>query len=278
MSAIARALREAAQALEAISDTPRLDAELLLAHALGINRETLLLDPPDIDVPRSFSALVARRAAGEPVAYITGRRGFWTIELEVGPGVLIPRPDSETLIAAAVEHFDGTAGPERILDLGTGSGALLLAALDQWPDASGIGIDRSQAALDQARGNAAQLGLAARADFSIGDWARGITERFDLILCNPPYVATGAELGPGVAAYEPAEALLAGEDGLADLARLAPVVGGLLTPLGFAAIEIGFDQDKSAASLFEKQGLSVAIAHDLGGRPRALLIPGFISG
>jgi release factor glutamine methyltransferase len=277
VSAIARALRDAARAFEAISDTPRLDAELLLAHALGINRETLLLDPPDIDVPGSFAALAKRREAGEPVAYITGRRGFWTIDLDVAPGVLIPRPDSETLIAAAVEHFDGTAGPERILDLGTGSGALLLAALDQWPNASGIGIDRSQAALDQARGNAAQLGMAARAQFSLGDWAEGIAERFDLILCNPPYVASGAELGPGVAAYEPPEALFAGEDGLEELARLAPVIGGLLTSSGFAAIEIGFDQGKSAASLFEKQSLNAAIAHDLGGRPRALLIPGFIS-
>jgi release factor glutamine methyltransferase len=278
VSAIARALREAAQAFEAISDTPRLDAELLLSHALGINRETLLLDPPDIGVPNSFAALAERRAAGEPVAYITGRRGFWTIELEVAPGVLIPRPDSETLIAAAVEHFAGGDGPKRILDLGTGSGALLLAALDQWSNASGIGIDQSEAALGQARSNSARLGMTARAEFGLGDWAEGIAERFDLILCNPPYVATGAELGPGVAAYEPPEALFAGEDGLEDLARLAPIIGRLLTPSGLAAIEIGFDQNKSAASLFEKQGLNVAIAHDLGGRPRALLIPGFIPG
>ena len=278
MSAIARALREAAQAFEAISDTPRLDAELLLAHALGINRETLLLDPPAIEVPENFAALVERRAAGEPVAYITGRRGFWTIDLEVAPGVLIPRPDSETLIAAAVEHFDGTAGPERILDLGTGSGALLLAALDQWPAATGIGVDRSLAALDQARANAEQLGMSGRAEFREGDWADGIAEIFDLILCNPPYVATGAALGPGVAAFEPPEALFAGENGLADLIRLAPAIGGLLAQGGFAAIEIGFDQGESAASLFERQGLNVSIAPDLGGRPRALLIPGFIPG
>jgi release factor glutamine methyltransferase len=272
VSAIARGLREAAQAFEAISDTPRLDAELLLAHALGINRETLLLDPPDIDVPDSFAALVERRAAGEPIAYITGRRGFWTIELEVAPGVLIPRPDSETLIAAAVEHFAAGDGPRRILDLGTGSGALLLAALDQWPDASGIGIDRSQTALDQARSNSERLGMAARAEFRLGDWAEGLAERFDLILCNPPYVATGAELGPGVAAYEPPEALFAGEEGLEDLVRLATVIGDLLAPGGLAAIEIGFDQGESAASLFAREGLSVNIAQDFGGRPRALLI------
>ena len=263
---------------EAISDTPRLDAELLLAHALGINRETLLLDPPAIDVPNGFAALVERRAAGEPVAYITGRRGFWTIELEVAPGVLIPRPDSETLIAAAVEHFAGTDGPMRLLDLGTGSGALLLAALDQWPAATGIGIDRSPAALDQARRNANRLGTSGRAEFRIGDWTEGVDEQFNLILCNPPYVAAGAELGPGVAAFEPPEALFAGGDGLEDLARLAPTIGALLAPGGIAAIEIGFDQGESAASLFERQGLNLSVARDLGGRSRALLIPGFIPG
>ena len=201
MSAIARALREATQAFEDISDTPRLDAELLMAHALGVARETLLLDRPEMAVPISFAALVERRASGEPIAYLTGRRGFWTIELDVAPGVLIPRPDSETLIAAAVEHFGGSAGPKRVLDLGTGSGALLLAALDQWPQARGLGVDRSIMALGQARANAERLGMAGRAEFSRGDWAEGLDGRFDLILCNPPYVATGASLAPGVAEY-----------------------------------------------------------------------------
>ena len=272
MSAIARALREAAQSFETISDTARLDAELLLAYALGIGRETLLLDPPFIEVPDSFAALVERRAAGEPIAYITGRRGFWTIELEVAPGVLIPRPDSETLIAAAVDHFAGSDCPKRVLDLGTGSGALLLAALDQWPTASGLGIDRSAAALDQAHANAERLGMAGRSEFRLGDWANGIDERFDLVLCNPPYVACDAELGLGVAEHEPSEALYAGEDGLADLARIAPVIGGLLASGGFAAIEIGFDQGASAAELFKSQGFLPALAHDLAGRPRALLL------
>ena len=274
MSGLARALREAAQAFDAISDTPRLDAELLLAHALGIGRETLLLDPPFIDVPDSFAALVERRASGEPIAYITGRRSFWTIELQVAPGVLIPRPDSETLIAAAVEHFAGIDGPSRILDLGTGSGALLLAALDQWPGASGLGIDLSEIALRQARGNAERLRLAARAKFRLGDWAEGVAGRFDLVLCNPPYVASEAELGPGVAAHEPHEALYAGADGLADLARIAPSIARLLAPGGLAAIEIGFDQGESAAALFERQGYLPELAHDLAGRPRALLIFG----
>lgn len=272
MSAIARALREAAAAFEAISGSPRLDAELLMAQALGIGREALLLGPSTAEVPDSFAALVERRAAGEPVAYLVGRRGFWTIELDVAPGVLIPRPDSETLIVAAVEHFAGSGGPKRILDLGTGSGALLLAALDQWPLASGLGIDRSKDALIQARANAERLGMAQRAGFRIGDWADGVIERFDLILCNPPYVATGAYLGLGVAEHEPHEALFAGEDGLADLSRIAPAIAGLLEPDGLAAIEIGFDQGDSAAELFKSHGFLPVLAHDLAGRPRALLL------
>lgn len=271
MSAVRRALGEAARAFESISDTPRLDAELLMAHALGVSREAMLLSPPD-ELPDGFASLVKRRAAGQPIAYIVGRRGFWTIELEVGPGVLIPRPDSETLIEAAVGHFAGSTGPRRVLDLGSGSGALLLAALDQWREASGLGIDRSEAALRQARSNAERLGMAGRATFRRGDWAEGIAERFDLVLCNPPYIAVGAELGRGVAAHEPAEALFAGVDGLDDYRRIAPMIAGLLAPAGLAAIEIGFDQADSAAALFLRAGLKSACVQDLGGRARALII------
>ena len=272
MTAIARALSRATQQLSSTSDTPRLDAELLMAAALGVGRDRLILDNPRGEAPPAFFDFVERRRAGEPVAYITGHRAFWTVDLEVGPGALVPRPDSETLIAAAVEHFSGRQGPARILDLGTGPGTLLLAALDEWPDATGVGIDASDAALSYARRNAERLGMAKRADFRIGDWAEGIGERFDLILCNPPYVAADADTGPGVADYEPAEALFAGPEGLDDYRRLAPEIGRLLSPRGLAAIEIGFDQAESAAELFRQQGLSPAIALDLGDRPRALLI------
>ena len=272
MKPIERALHEAVGRLPACTGTPRLDAELLMAHALGIERDRLILSPPDGPVPAAFHALLERRCAGEPIAYITGRRAFWNIELEVGPGALIPRPDSETLIAAALEHFAGTPNPLRILDLGTGPGTLLLAALDCWPGATGLGIDRSEAALGYARRNAERLGLADRAEFRTGNWAQGIAERFDLLLCNPPYVSVSAELGPGVAEHEPAEALFAGADGLDDYRRLAPVVAGLLRPGALAAIEIGFDQAESASALFRQQGLEPSLAHDLGHRPRALLI------
>ena len=272
MTAISRALSRATEQLGRTSDTPRLDAELLMAAALDIGRDRLILNPPQGNPPPAFAEFVERRRAGEPIAYITGQRAFWTIDLEVGPGALVPRPDSETLIASAVEYFAGTQGPGRILDLGTGPGTLLLAALDEWPKATGLGIDASDAALAYARRNVARLGLGERAELRIGDWAEGVEERFDLILCNPPYVAADAETGPGVAEYEPAEALFAGRDGLDDYRRLAPEVGRLLAPGGLAAIEIGFDQAESASALFERAGLVPALALDLGNRPRALLI------
>jgi release factor glutamine methyltransferase len=264
-------LAGAARRLAAVSDTQLLDAELLLAHALGIDRERLLLDPPG-EVPDAFEPLLARREAGEPVAYIVGKRAFWTIELEVTPDVLIPRPDSETLIDAAVEHFRGTDGPRQILDLGTGSGALLLAALDQWPAATGIGVDRSEAALAVARRNADRLGMGGRAELRAGDWGDGIGQRFDLVLCNPPYVATSAQLGPGVAEHEPHGALFAGPDGLEALRALGPQLPRLLEPGGLAAVEIGFDQAAGAAALLAGDGLSARLARDLAGHPRALLL------
>jgi release factor glutamine methyltransferase len=274
VTAIPRALGRATEELSRTSDTPRLDAELLMAAALGIGRDRLILDNPRGDAPEAFLHFVERRRAGEPVAYITGHRAFWTMDLEVGPGALVPRPDSETLIAAAVEHFAGTGGPKHILDLGTGPGTLLLAALDEWPKATGLGIDASDAALEYARRNAARLGMSNRAQFRIGDWAAGISERFDLILCNPPYIADGAETGSGVAEFEPAEALFAGPEGLDDYRRLAPVIGNLLVPGGLAAIEIGFDQAESVSALLEEQGMEPTVALDLAGHTRALLIWG----
>jgi release factor glutamine methyltransferase len=272
VTAIARALDRATQALKKSSDTPRLDAELLMAHSLGIERDTLLLSKQEGAAPMAFAGFIERRKDGEPVAYITGKRAFWNIELEVGPGALVPRPDSETLIAAAVEHFAGTSGPKRILDLGTGPGTLLLAALDQWPKATGIGVDSSDEALGYARRNAKRLGLAERAHFKRGDWAKGISEAFDLVLINPPYVAEGEELGPGVAEYEPAEALFAGEQGLAEYRRLAPEIGRLLAAGGLAAVEIGHEQDRAVGEILKEHGLKPRLARDLAGRPRAMLI------
>ena len=183
------AIAEAASRIA--SETPRLDAELLMAHALGVSRQAMLLSRLGDPVPEGFAALVERRLRHEPVAYITGSRGFWTIELQVGPGVLVPRADSETLIEAAVVHFAGTEGPKRVLDLGTGPGTLLLAALAEWPQARGLGVDASETALGYARENAERLGLSERVELRAGDWAAGVYGAFDLILCNPPYIGTG---------------------------------------------------------------------------------------
>jgi release factor glutamine methyltransferase len=266
-----KALAAAASRLATHSATPRLDAELLMAHALGVEREALLLADQSSEPPPAFEPLLARREAGEPIAYITGRRGFWTIELEVGPGVLIPRPDSESLIEAALSHF-GAAGPARILDLGTGPGTLLLAALDQWPSATGLGVDSSPAALAYARRNAEHLALSGRADFRQGDWAEGISERFDLVLCNPPYVESGADLPRDVADWEPAEALFAAADGLSEYRRLAPQVPRLLAPSGLACVEIGAGQREAAAALFAAQGLTVSSRRDLANIERCLLL------
>lgn len=265
------ALAAAAARLAPVSATPRLDAELLMAHALGVSREDMLIRPLDRPAPELFNALLGRRLVHEPVAYITGRRHFWTIELEVGPGALIPRPDSEALIEAAVDLF-GDAGPASILDLGTGPGTLLLAALAQWPGARGLGIDRSERALAFASRNAERLGLGGRADFRLGDWGEGLDQRFDLVLANPPYVEAGARLAPEVARWEPAEALFAGADGLEAHRRLAAMLKRLLAPGGFACVEIGAGQERAARALFEARDFTISSRRDLNDVVRCLIL------
>ncbi|HEX8194245.1 MAG TPA: peptide chain release factor N(5)-glutamine methyltransferase [Allosphingosinicella sp.] len=268
---VREAVAAAAARLAAVSDTPLLDAELLMAHALGVEREALLLSHASDPAPDTLEPLLLRRLAHEPIAYILGTRGFWTIDLEVGPGVLVPRPDTETLLDAAVARF-GKTGPKTILDLGTGSGALLLAALDQWPGATGHGRDASPEALAIAARNADRLGLSDRAAFSLGDWGEGLPGSFDLILCNPPYVETGADLPPDVRNWEPHRALFAGPDGLDDYRRLAPEIARLLALDGLACIEIGHEQAGAAGALFAAQGLRVALRKDLAGRDRCLVL------
>ena len=272
MKEIARALADAARQLSDTSDTARLDSELLMAEALHIDRDKLILSPPDRKVPQRFWKMVERRTAGEPIAYITGRRAFWNIDLHVGPGVLVPRPGSEVLIASAIEHFDGTEGPKRVLDLGTGPGTLLLAALDVWPQATGLATDVSRRALSYAAANARRLGIESRIKLVQGNWADGLVEKFDLILCNPPYIADGAELGPGVAEYEPDEALFAGKEGLDAYRELAPQLPRLLNPGGLAAIEMAPDQASPVAGLLTRDGLRSRVAADFAGRQRALLL------
>src|SRR4051812_7073400 len=251
------ALAAAAQRLSPHSDTARLDAELLMAHALCCSREELLLRRLDDPAPAAFEPLIVRREAGEPVAYIIGRRAFWTIELEVGPGALVPRPDTETLIEAAGDHFRDRA-PRRILDVGTGPGTLLLAALSLWPQATGIGIDASADALAYARRNPERLGRAGRSELRLRDWPAGLARRFDLILCNPPYVEADADLPRDIAEWEPAEALFAGRDGLDAYRRLAPRLRPLLMPDGLACLEIGAGQAAAVSALFAAERFTIS--------------------
>lgn len=270
MTTVRRALADAERRLAPIPGRSRQDAELLMAHALGTSLSAMHLRL-DAEAPTSFEALLSRRLAREPIPYITGRAGFWTIELEVGPGALIPRADSETLLEAAVQHF-GPRAPAKILDLGTGPGTLLLAALDQWPAARGLGIDASEAALAFARRNAQLLQLSNRADFRLGDWAEGLDDPFDLVLCNPPYIEANATLDPDVAEWEPAAALFAGEDGLSAYRRLAPALRRLLAPGGVACIEHGLGQEHAVAALFAPHGFTISSRRDLRGIERCLVL------
>lgn len=265
------AIRAAAARLEPTSDTARLDAEVLMAHALGVSRSDLLLRHMRNSAPARFAGLVERRAGHEPVAYIVGWQEFHGLDLRVGPAVLIPRGDSETLVDAALAaRRDAT----RVLDCGTGSGALLLAVLAQMPVARGIGIDRCARALAVAAGNAAALGLGGRSAFLQRDWTRpgwaaGL-ECFDLVLANPPYVEDAADLSPSVRAHEPGGALFAGAEGLDDYRVLIPALPALLAPGGWALVEIGSAQAEAVTALAEAAGMSARLHRDLAGRPRVL--------
>ena len=265
-------LRRAMTRLGPVSDTPRLDAELLAAHALDMTREDMILRLHMLTLPDGLEALLERRMQREPIAQIIGKRDFWTLTFKVTRDVLVPRPDSETLIEAAIDHFEGSEGPRRVLDLGTGSGALLLAALDLWPRATGLGIDASGPALRVAQENAESNDIAPRAQFRLGNWGEGLDERFDLILCNPPYIRDDAVLSPDVADYEPMQALFGGPDGLEAYRALAPQVGRLIAPGGVALFEIGFDQGETAAQPFRDAGLTVRLRHDLAGNARCLTV------
>ena len=264
------AIADAAARIARISETPRLDAELLMAHALDVPRSRMLLAHLDDPTPDGFAALVDRRLRHEPVAHMTGLRGFWTIDLEVGPGAFIPRADTETLVEAAVAHF-GDRGPASVLDLGTGPGTLLLAALDQWPSAHGLGVERSAAARAYAVRNAARLGLADRARLIAGHWADAIDARFDLVFSNPPYIATVDQLPREVFDYDPAEALFGGADGLEAYRLIIPALPRLVAQGGAAILEIGARQADAVTALVQAAGMTATVRRDLGNRPRAVV-------
>jgi release factor glutamine methyltransferase len=227
------------------------------------------------DQAQQFAALLARRVAHEPFAYLTGRVGFWTLDLEVSPATLIPRADSESLVEAALEACTDKWAPLSLLDLGTGTGALLLAVLSELPAASGLGVDLKPEATALAARNAARLGLAGRARFLAGDWAAALAGRFDLVLCNPPYIESAAIRGlmPEVAHHEPASALDGGADGLDAYRRIIADLPRLLAPHGVAVLELGAGQQAAVEALAKAAGLTPeACRADLGGVPRALVL------
>ncbi len=274
---VSDAIRRGAVALAAAGiEDARREARHLVRLVLG--REVLgreVLDPAAEIDSAQFEALLMRRAAREPMAFLRGSEGFWTLDLAVSPATLIPRPDSETLIEAALAALPERAAVRRILDLGTGTGALLLAALSEFPAAFGVGVDLSPGAAALAARNAAANGLAGRAAFLCGHWAAALDGRFDLILANPPYIPSGdiAGLMPEVAAYEPASALDGGADGLHAYRTILPALPGLLTPGGVAVLELGAGQACDTDSLARRAGFAAPeIRHDLGGIARALVL------
>ena len=278
-AALGQVLRVAGERLaRAGIDSPALDARLLLAEATGMAPPALALhaaEPLDPLAADRFAAMVERRERREPVAYILGRRGFWTLDLRVTPATLDPRPDSETVIEAVLAALPDRGQPLRLLDFGTGSGCLLLALLDELPQARGLGIDRSPAALAVARANANACGLAERAEFRLGDWGEGLDGAFDVIVANPPYIPSGEidRLEPEVACFEPRGALDGGADGLDCYRRLAPDCARLLAPGGLAAFEVGHDQAAAVTALCAAAGLTpLETRRDLGGCERCVLV------
>ena len=267
-------------------DSPALDARLLVSQALGCQPDELLwrenktIDPEAI---AKLEGLVARRLEHEPMAYICGRRDFWKSEFIVSPETLIPRPDSETLIESVLAQIADKRAPLRLLDLGTGSGCLLLSLLMEMPFASGIGIDKSVGALAVAQQNAHKLGLEDRAQFHVSDWFSNVSDPVDIVIANPPYIVDKDVdgLDKDVRDFEPRSALDGGPDGLNSYRVIAKSLSKFLTADGVAAFEIGADQTLSVREVFETAGFFVdQVVCDMGQRDRCLVIrknPSFVA-
>jgi release factor glutamine methyltransferase len=275
---IGEALDRAARELRAAGiERPEAEARILLEAASGRGRGQIIAFPEHelTDEQRAvLDAMVARRVAREPVSRILGKREFWSLSFTVGPATLDPRPDSETLVAAVLARIPDRSRKLDILDLGTGTGCLLLALLSELPQAQGLGVDASGEAVATAAGNAKALGFGTRADFRLGDWARDISAQFDVIVSNPPYIESTAidDLAPEVAVYDPRGALDGGPDGLSAYRALLPQAAQRLKPGGLVALEIGAGQGPAVRALATEAGLTdLGGASDLAGIERCLL-------
>jgi release factor glutamine methyltransferase len=240
-------------------ENPRLEARVLLAHAA----DDLAL----------YDQFLTRRIAREPVAYITGTKEFWSLVLDVGPGVLVPRPETETLIEEALREFPDRAAPLSVIDFGIGSGAILAAFLSEFPNAHGLGIDNSPEALGWAERNLAKHGLSERCELTLADWSAAPATSFDIIFSNPPYLTRAeVEAAPPELGHEPRSALDGGPDGLATYRALAPLIAARLKSDGRAFLEIGLGQGDAVAAIFAAAGLqTLRIAPDLAGIPRCVV-------
>ena len=262
---------------EAGVETARLDARLLLASVAGMSASAVLMEPARALPPTTqavFNEFVDRRCRREPVSRIIGKREFWSLDFAITLATLDPRPDSETLVEAALAQFEAEP-PRRVLDLGSGTGCLLLAVLSERPGWTGMGIDIAEDAVAVGRANARTLGLATRAHFQKGDWDEGLSGPFDLILSNPPYIPSREipGLAPEVSAYDPRRALDGGEDGLDAYRVLAPAIARLLAPKGRAVIELGKGLADEVAALMSSQGLDeLDRRRDLAGVARCLVL------
>jgi release factor glutamine methyltransferase len=272
---IAEALNFGAACLREHSiENPRLEARLLLAHALACPPSALLLDPSARIDPTAYRALLARRGGNEPLAYILGHREFWSLDFAVSPATLIPRPDSETVVEAALAAFPDRTRPLRVLDLGTGTGCLLLAVLHERPAAFGIGVDIGPEAAALAARNAATLGLADRAAFLCADWTTSLCGRFDLVLSNPPYITTSdlEDLMPEVGRFEPRTALDGGPDGGTSYRRIIAGLTMILAEDGIAVLELGVHQAEMVAKMAAERGFRATVRPDLAGHSRAIIL------
>lgn len=280
-TSIAQARRMATSQLrDAGIESPDLDARLLVGHALGLAHAELVAAASRLlstEEKAAIETLLTRRLAREPVARILGRKEFWSLPLNLSAATLVPRPETETLVEAALDAIAHAAPREqlRILDLGTGTGAILLALLSELPQATGVGCDIDPLALDTARANARDLGLAQRCEFTLSDFGTGLTGAFNLVVSNPPYIASAdlPALPPEVRDHDPRLALDGGADGLACYRTIASRIGNLLTPGGLLALEIGAGQANAVAAIFEATGLTPAAPPraDLAGIHRALV-------